>query len=83
MILVGQRGTEKGHDAVTGELVDRPLVLVDLVHEDLEAPIHDPVDLLRVELLGDGGEVRHIRKEDGDELALPFHRASGGEDLLG
>ena len=83
MVLVGEWCAEEGHDAVTGELVDRPLVLVDLIHEDLEAPVHDPVDLLGVELLGDGGEVRHVGKEDGDELALPFDRAPGGEDLLG
>ena len=75
MVLMGEGCAEEGHDAVAGELVDRPLVLVDLIHEDLEAAIHDPVDLLGVELLGEGGEVRHVGKEDGDELALPFDRA--------
>ena len=79
----GQGGAEEGHDAVAGELVDRPLILVDLIHEDLEAPVHDPVDLLGVELLRDGGEVRHVGKKDGDELALAFDGAPGGEDLLG
>ena len=51
MVLMSQRGTEERHDAVAGKLVDRTLVLVDLIHEDLEAPVHDLVDLLGVELL--------------------------------
>ena len=83
MVLMGEWGAEEGHDAIAGELVDRPLVLVDLIHEDLEASVHDPVDLLGVELLGDGSEVCHVGKEDGDELALAFDGAPGGENLLG
>ena len=60
-----------------------PSYLMDLIHEDLEAPVHDPVDLLRVELLGHGGVVGDIGEEDRDELALPFHGTPGGEDLVG
>ena len=55
---------------------------MDLIHEDLEAAIHDLVDLLGIELLRDGREVRHIGKEDGDKFALTFDSTPCGEDLL-
>jgi hypothetical protein len=80
---MGEGRTEEGHDAVPGELVDGPLVPVDLVHEDLEARIHDLVDLLGVELLGEGGEVGDIGEKDGDELSLTFYGAASGKDLVG
>ena len=41
------------------------------------------MDLLGVQLLGEGGEVGHIGEEDGDDLALPFEGGAGGEDLVG
>ena len=56
---------------------------MDLVHQDLEAPIHDLVDFLGVELLGDGGVIGHVGKEDGHELPFALDGAAGGEDLLG
>ena len=83
MVLVGQGGAEEGHHPVAGELVDGALVAVDLGHQDLEAPVHDLVDLLGVQLLGEGGVVGHVREEDGDDLALPLYRGAGGEDLIG
>ena len=83
MVFVGKRSTEEGHDAVAGELVDGALILVDLIHEDLEAAVHDLVDFFGVELLRDACEVCHVGEEDGDELALPFQGGAGGEDLVG
>ena len=82
VVLVGEGCAEEGHNPVTGELVDRPLVLVDLIHENTKAAVHDAVDLFRVELLGEGGEVRDVGEEDGDELALTLHGASRGENLV-
>jgi len=72
MVLMGQGGAEEGHDPIAGELVDGPLVAMDLLHQDLEAAVHDLVDLLGIQLLGEGGEGGHIGEEDGDELALSF-----------
>ncbi len=71
MVLMGQGGTEQGHDPIPGELVDGALIPVDLIHQDLEAAVHDLVDFLRVQLLGEGGEVGHIGKEDGHQLRSP------------
>ena len=51
MVLVGYRGAEQGHDPVAGELVDGPFIFVDLIHQDLETPIHNLVDFFRVQLL--------------------------------
>jgi len=36
------------------ELVDRALAAVDLIHQDLETPVHYSVDVLGVELVGHG-----------------------------
>ena len=78
VVLVGHRGTKQGHYAIPGELIDRSLIPVDLFHQDLETPVHDLVNFLRRQLLRDAGIVRHIDKQDGDHLALPFDRAPGG-----
>jgi len=74
VILMGQGGAEEGHHPVSGELVDGPLIAMDLLHEDLEAPIQDLVDLLRVQLLGEGGVMGHVGEEDGDLLSLRLNR---------
>jgi hypothetical protein len=56
---------------------------VDLIHQDLETAIHDLVDLLGIQLLGEGGVGGHIGEEDGDQLALTLDGGAGGKDLLG
>ena len=81
MVLVGQGGTEEGHDPVPGELVDGPLVAVDLIHQYPEAPVHDLVHFLRVQLLGEGGVAGHIGEEHRHQLALPFQGTAGVQDL--
>jgi len=82
MVLMGHGRAKQGHDTITGKLVDGPLVPVDLMHQDLETPVHDLVDFLRVEPFGNGGEVGHIRKEYGHQFPFSFDRAPGGEDLI-
>jgi len=44
--------------------------------------MHEAVDVFRVALLGERGEPRDIREQDGHLLALAFERALRGEDLL-
>jgi hypothetical protein len=48
MVLMGQRRPEQGHDAVTHDLVDRPLVAVHSSHEALQHGVEEPSRFLRV-----------------------------------
>ncbi len=41
MVLVRDGRAEKSHHPVTAELIDCPLVPVDLVHQEAETPVHD------------------------------------------
>ena len=75
VVLVGDGGAEQRHDAVAEELVDRALVAVDLVQHQLEGPVHESVDVLGVEPLGERREPRDVDEEDRDLLALPFQGA--------
>ena len=77
MILVSDGGTEQGHHPIATELVDRPLVPVDLVHQEPKTPVHDLVNCLRVEVLEHGRGVGHVREEDGDELPFSLNGAAG------
>jgi hypothetical protein len=46
---------------------------VDLIHQDLEAAVHDLVDFLRVELFSHRGVVGHIREENRHQFALSLN----------
>src|SRR5207245_2167110 len=83
VVLVRDGRTEEGHDAVAGELDDRPLEAMHALGEDMEEAIHDAVPVLGVELLGEVHRAFHVGEEDGHLLALAFERAAGAEDLLG
>jgi hypothetical protein len=80
---MGNGGPEQGHDAVTGVLVDGPLIAMHLLGQDRETPIHNGVDILRVKACGEGAEAGHVGEEHGDLLAFAFQGAAGGENLLG
>jgi hypothetical protein len=41
------------------------------------------MDLLRIEVLREGGEPGHVGKQDSDLFTLPFESTTGGQDLLG
>ena len=49
VVLVGDRRAEERHHAVAEELVDGALVRVDGGEDDLEASVHDLVDVLGIE----------------------------------
>jgi hypothetical protein len=83
MVLMGNRGTEQSHHPITGELIDRPLVSVDLIHQNLETAIHDLMDLFGIKLFGQRREIGHIREENRHLLPLPLDGASGGQDFIG
>jgi hypothetical protein len=56
---------------------------VNLVHQDLEAAIHNLVYFFGVQFLRHRGIIGHIREEHGHQLSFSLNRASGCEDLLG
>jgi hypothetical protein len=74
---------KKGHDPITGQLIDRASVVEDLVDEDLIDLIHDSVSLLRAELFGERGKALHIGEQNGDLFALTLNLSLLSEDLLG
>jgi hypothetical protein len=79
MIFVSQRRTEEGHDTVTSELVYRPFAFMDLIHHDLKANVHDPMNFLGVEPHKNRGGIHHVRKKHCNQFSLPFDGATGGE----
>ena len=83
MVLMRHRRTKQGHHPIARKLIDRPLVPMNLVHQDLEAPVHDLMDFLGVELLRHGGVIGDVGEEDGYQLAFALDGASGREDLIG
>ena len=82
-IFVGERRAEQGHHPVARVLVDRALEAVHLGRDALEAAVDDVVHDLGVELLGEGGETRHVREQHRDLLALAFQGTARGENFLG
>ena len=82
MVLMGYRGPEKSHDTIASELVDGAFVAVYLVHEDVEAAVHDLVDFLGIELLRHRSEVGHVGEEHGDQLALTLEGLAVAENLV-
>ena len=68
---------EQGHEAVAQELVDRPLVAVDLGEGQLEEPVEQQVHGLGPQPLGQRRRAHEVAEEDGDLLALALR----GRDL--
>lgn len=82
-VLVGDGSPEQRHDAVSRVLIDCSFEAVDLGRDQLEASVHDAVDVLGVELLGQGRKARHVAEEHGHLAALALERGAAGQDLLG
>jgi hypothetical protein len=83
MVLVGDGRPEQSHDAVAHHLVDGPFVAMDGLHHPLEDRIEELACLLGIAIGQELHRALEVCKQDGHLLALPFQRASGGEDLLG
>jgi hypothetical protein len=75
MVLVGDRRPEDGHEAVAQELVDRPLVAVDLGEGELEEAVEQQVHRLRPQPLGERRRPHEVAEDDRDLLALPSRAA--------
>ncbi len=82
VVLVSDGGSEERHEAVAEELVDRPLVAVDLPQGELEELVEQEMHRLRPHPLGKGGRAHEVAEEDGDLLALAFEGGTGLEDLV-
>jgi hypothetical protein len=83
VVLVRQRRTEEGHDAVAHHLVHGALVVMHGLHHAFEHRIEELSGFLGVAV----GEQFHGPLEVGEEhrdlFALAFESALGGEDFLG
>jgi hypothetical protein len=82
VVLVGDRRPEQRHDAIARVLVDRPLIAVDPLRQDLEEAIHQAVPLLGVHLLGQLHRALDVRKQHRHLLALALEGGLGLEDLV-
>jgi hypothetical protein len=82
VVLVSDGRAEEGHDAVTHDLIDRPLVVMHGLHHVLEDRIEDLPRLLGVAV----GEKLHralqIGEQHRDLLSFALERRPGGEDGL-
>jgi len=83
VVLVGDGGAEERHHAVAEELVDRSLVAVDGLENDLEGAVHDRVDFFGIQALGHRREAGDVGEEHRHLLALAFDGAARAEDLVG
>ena len=83
VVLVGERGAEEGHDAISQHLVHGALVLVNGVHHEREDRVEKGARLLGIPVGEQLGRALEVGEEHGDLLALSFHRGPAGEDLLG
>src|SRR3989442_1051332 len=70
VILQPCHHAEESHDPVAEELVDRAVVGVHRVLDDLEGRVHDRADLLRVQTLGHRREARDVDEENADLPSL-------------
>src|SRR5207247_3085588 len=82
VILVGDRRAEERHEAVAGELGDRSLEAMHALGKQRGDALHDLVEHLGINLLGEVHGALHVGEEDGDLLALALEGGARGEDLL-
>src|SRR4029434_4464030 len=82
VVLVGDGRAEERHDAITGVLVDGPLVAVNAGGEDPKHAIEQAMPFLGIDALRQLHRARDVGKQDGDHLALTPERAVGRQDLL-
>src|SRR5262249_11682896 len=83
MVFVGERRTEERHDAVAHHLIDRPLVVMDGFHHELEHRVENPSSVLGVTLGEEFHRSFQIGEEHRDLLTLTFERVLCREDPLG
>lgn len=76
------RRPKQGHDAITGELVNRPFIVMHLAGQDVKTTVHDRMYTLGVYLFGERAKTGDIGKDDGDLLPFPFQGTAGGQNFV-
>jgi hypothetical protein len=78
VVLVGDRGAEERQHGVADDLVDPSTERLDVLHQPLEAPVDQPLDLLGIAMLRQGGEPHDVGEQHGDHPPLvPPHLQVG------
>src|SRR5215470_11712607 len=83
MILMGDGSTEERHKPITEELIDRPLVAMDLVECYLKKAIEERVHCLRSDTLRNGSGVCQVTEQHRHLFPFAFQSTPGGQNLLG
>ena len=72
VVVVGGGGPEERHHPIAEELVDRALVAVHGVEDDLERSVHHLADVLGVKALRDARESTYVGEEHGHLFTRAF-----------
>jgi hypothetical protein len=83
VVLVGERCTEEGHDAVAHHLVHRALVAVHRFHHPVEHGVEDPAGVFRVAVGEQFHRALHVGEQHRHLLAFAFQRTLRCEDFIG
>ena len=79
VVAVGDRRAEDAHDGIADELLDAPAVALELSPNALVVGNEERPHVLRVELLGAGGEPDEIDEQHGDDSPFLPGRGGSGE----
>ena len=82
-IFQGDGRPKKRHDAISGHLVDRPLVFVDLAYQYLVNLVHHAIGFHRADSIGKRCKPHHIAEQNRNLLALTFYFFSLIKDFFG
>ena len=82
MVLMGQGGTEQGHDTIAHDLIDRALIAMHGRHHALQDGVEELPGLLRVAIGQQFHRALEVGKQHRDLLALAFQGTAGRENLL-
>ena len=83
IVLVRSGRTEHGHDRVPDELLDEAVVALDRSRQLPEQIGLKGADLLRIQGLGERGEPRQVREQDGDQPPVALGLAAAGRARAG
>jgi len=76
VVLLRQRRSEQGHDAIAHHLVDRAVVVMDRLHHALQDRVEKLAGLLRVAIRQQLHRALEIGEQHRDLLAFALHQDS-------
>jgi hypothetical protein len=83
MVFEGHGGPKKSHQAVSQELIHRPLIAMDGFSHQPQGLVHDLVHRFGIQTLGQPRRLHDVTEEDGHLFTLALQGAAGGQDLFG